>query len=232
MKLDKLREHDILFYHTENSFVPEAIQSITKSMWNHVGSISRISSPDPDGIVVAESIAAGYKERTLRESIEANDAEVLVCRYHCDNVGGKELNASQLASLREWDEIHLAKNISYGFTQIAALALLKQIENDSVAGEYLGRKLEEYQVQIEYFVPQMICSEAVFRKFSESGCPVEILKDSSHLDHYTHGGRVLERYKHNHGDTLNVVIEDYLSPHDLFESPDIITLDTLEIDWR
>lgn len=232
MKLDTLRAHDLLFYHTENSFVPEAIQSITKSKWNHVGSISRIASLDPDGIFVAESIASGYKERTLRESIEENDREILVCRYHADGVGGKELTAEQNNNLRDWDERTLAKNIAYGFTQIAALALLKQIENDSIAGEYLGRRLEEYQVRIEEFIPMMICSESVFRKFSESGAPVEILKDSKHLDHYTHGGGVLERYKHNHGDALDVVIADWISPHDLYESPDVITLDTLEIEWR
>jgi hypothetical protein len=232
MKLDKLRQHDILFYHTENSFVPEAIQAITGSKWNHVGSISRIASLNPDEIFIAESIASGYKERTLRESIEENDKEVLVCRYHADGVGGKELSPEQIKNLQDWDERILAKNISYGFAQIAALALLKQIENDSIAGKFLGKKLEEYQVQIEYFVPQMICSESVFRKFNESGCPVEILGDSRHLDHYTHGGGVLERYIHNHGDTLDVVIEDWISPHDLFESPDIITMDTLEITWR
>lgn len=232
MKLGTLREHDLLFYHTVGSFVPEAIQAITRSKWNHVGSISRIDSLDPDGIYVAESIASGYKERTLRESIEEKDKEVLVCRYHADGVGGKELNPEQIKNLQEWDDRILAKNISYGFAQIAALALLKQIENDSIAGEFLGRKLEEYQVQIEYFVPQMICSESVFRKFNESGCPIRILKDSKHWDHYTYGGGVLERYRANHEDELDVIIEDYLSPHDLNQSPDVITMDTLEITWR
>jgi hypothetical protein len=231
MKLDKLRPNDILFYHTVDSFVPEAIQSITGSKWNHVSSISRIDSLDVNGIFIAESIASGYKERTLKESISENDEEILVCRYHMDNVGGKELNTLQSSLLKEWDEIKLARNISYGFAQIAALAIIKQVENDSVLGKILAEDFENIQEQIEAFMPQMICSEAVFRKFNESGCPVRILKDSKHLDHYLYGGGVLQRYIYNH-DNLDAVIEDYLSPHDLYESPDIITLEPLEFNWR
>jgi hypothetical protein len=231
MKLDELKIHDILFFHTEDSFVPEAIQTITKSKWNHVGSISRIDSDSPDEIFVAESIASGYKERSIRESIEDDDKEILVCRYHADGVGGNELTASQLKMLCDWDRIHLEEDISYGFTQIAALAVLKQVNDDSVLGKLLAKKFENVQAQIEEFVPQMICSEAVFRKFNESACPIRILKDSKHYEHYTYGGGVLERYLTNH-DTLDVVIEDWLSPHDLNQSDDIITLDTLEINWR
>lgn len=231
MKLDKLKIHDILFYHTINEFVPNAIQTITGSKWNHVASVSRIDSLDANEIFIAESIASGYRERTLKESISENDREILVCRYHMDNVGGSELSTSQLKMLCDWDRIHLDENIAYGFTQIAALAILKQVDNDSEFGIRLADEFENVQQQIEAFVPQMICSESVFRKFNESGCPIRILKDSKHLDHYTYGGGVLERYLSNH-DILEVVIEDWITPHDLNQSDDIITMDVLEINWR
>jgi hypothetical protein len=231
IKLSELRVHDWMFDHTENEFVPEVIQSITKSRWNHVKRIRRIVEPTPDGIFIAESVSNGYIERSLRESTGENDIETRVKRYCADNIGGKEYTPEQMRRMTLWDDYYLAKGIGYGFVQIAALGLLKQINNDSIAGMYLGKRLEEYQQRIEEFWPQMICSESSYRKDNESGIEFEILKDSKHLSHYS-GGDVLERYKSGGGDVLNPVIADWLSPHDLFMATKLIELDTLDYSWR
>jgi len=231
MKLSQLRVHDILFDHTEGEFIPEAIQSITHSTWNHVKRIHSIKDFTPDGIFISEAISAGYKMRSLRESTGENDKYTLVCRYNGDGVGGRELTEEQRMRISNWDNYYLSHNISYGFAQIAALAILKQVRNDSISGMYFGRKFKEIQREIEIFLPQFICSEAVYRSYQESNIKISVLKDSSHMEHYS-GGDVLDRYTEAGKDLLKPVIEDWLSPHDIFESPDVITMDMLDYSWR
>ncbi|MBE3141458.1 MAG: hypothetical protein IMZ53_12860 [Thermoplasmata archaeon] len=231
MKLTDLRVHDLMSDHTEGEFVPEAIQVITDSRWNHSKTISRIVEPTPDGIFISESIGEGFKERTLRESTGRNDVETVVSRYCADGVGGKEITPEQSRLMTVWDSYYLSKGITYGYAQIVALAFLKQIENDSVAGMYLERKLEDIQVEIEKFYPQFICSESTYRKFNESGLDLGIIKDSAHLSHYS-GGDILERYKAGGKDVFNPVIADWLSPHQIFMSQRAVTLDSLDYNWR
>ena len=232
MNLKDLRVCDILFDHTEHNFVSESIQTITKSRWNHVKTVHRIVEQTPDGIFIAEAIAEGYKERSLRESTGANDIETRVCRYCADGVGGNELTNGQIKMIVQWDDEKLALGLSYGFPQIAALALLKLMQNDSVEGMFLGKKLEDIELNIKQFFPSMICSESVYRKFYESGIDLVVIKDSAHLSHYQQGGNVLDAYICQGKDLLNPVIADWVSPHDVFEAERVIDLDSLEYDWR
>ena len=237
MKLKDLKQHDILFDHTDGNFLDDpmifvcnAIQSITNSKWNHVKSVHQIIEPTPDGIFISEAAPSGYIKQSLRDSTGKHDT-TMVCRYCADNVEGRELTPEQCQRLYEWDVKRLSEEIPYGFTQIAMLAILKQMENDSVAGMFLGKTLEEAQQTIEEFGKQYICSEAKYLLFAENGIDIGILKDSSHLSHYISKGNAFDRYKAG-VDDLNPVIADWISPHDLFMARKIIRMEKLEINWR
>lgn len=232
MNLKDLRVADCLFDHTENNFVSEAIQNITNSRWNHIKTVHRIEEPTPDGIFIAEAIAEGYKERSLRDSTGEHDVETHVKRYCADNVGGLELTPEQIQKVVAWDDKMLSEGLNYGYPQIAALAFLKLMKNDSWEGMYLGKTLEDIEVNIKDFFPSMICSESAYRKFWESGIDLLVLKDSSHLSHYQQGGNVLDAYKASGKDLLNPVIEDFITPHDCFMAERLIDLDSLEYSWR
>jgi hypothetical protein len=232
MNLKDLRVADVLSDHTEGVFVCSAIQSITGSQFNHSKSISRIVEHTPDGIFIAEAISDGYKERSLRDSTGIDDKWTMVSRYHADGVGGDELTPEQTQRIADWDKYWLPRDIGYGFSQIAFLAILKQINNDSVAGMFLGKTFEEIQKELEANKPQFICSESVYRKFNESGIHLNILKDSAHMTHYNLGGDVLDNYRNLKGDLLDPVISDWISPQDVFMCPDLISIEPLDITWR
>jgi hypothetical protein len=231
MKLSDVRLHDWMFDHTEGDFVPNAIQTITHSPLNHVKSVCEIIEPTPDGIFLCEAVAEGFVKRSLRESTGEKDKYTIVCRYHADGVGGQELTVEQVKKMSEWDGHYLSKGLGYAFAQLVALAFLKQVRNDSFEGKFLGHKFEDIEKNIEIFYPSFICSEASYRKANESGISIGILKDSAHWSHYQ-SVDVIKNYIHNGKDILDCVIEDWLSPHDLYMSPDIIRMDELDFSWR
>jgi uncharacterized protein YycO len=222
MKVSDLQPCDALLYHTEGEFVCEAIQELTDSEYNHVATYMG------DGFV-AEAIADGYKKRTLQESISEDDKWVDVYRYHGDGID-VPLATWQVGTVLKNVNRYLDVGTKYGYSQIAFLAVLSQLNDQSLEGQLLRQASEELQKMIEDGKQQLICSEADYRVKTEAGLIYRILNDDARKTYYHAGGDILERYKATSGQDLsNPTIADWVTPRDIAESPDNIFIDTLEL---
>jgi hypothetical protein len=233
MKINKLQVGDFLFFHTEpkNTFdriIPFGIQELTNSLWNHVETIYEVQDND---VLSAGALSEGYKIRSIREAISKEDVRISVRRYHGDGVGGKELTDEDKFKIHH--QINLIQNAPYGFSQIAFLAVLSQINNVTLPSYILRQAMEELQKMLDCGQTQMICSEAAYRVVARAGLPIRILNDDAVQDYYNATGSIMDLYRATKKeDQLNPLIENWITPKDLSLSPDLITMGDLEVGWR
>ena len=251
MKPSQLDVGDNLLFHSQPSFpesiIPFGIQQLTHSCYNHIATVIQINN----SVKVIEAVASGYKIHDIGTAITLNDKRVSVFRYHADGVGGDPLTDQQKAGIIQTALKY--QNAPYGFTQIALLALLCEINDTTFAGYVLRAAAELVEQVVEskvnafinlqqttlsYFFNNLqntnkgmlICSEGAYRLYAENGINLRILNDNSRQKYYQATGDVLEKYRSTRKeDLLGDPIADFITPGNMAECPDMVFLDDLEI---
>jgi hypothetical protein len=232
MKTHQLQIGDDIFYNTVcadpiDNIVPAAIQSETGSPWNHVSTVYDVTG---DVVTVGEAISEGYVFRDIRQSVSKNDIRLSVRRWHADGVGGRQLNDEDKFRIRM--EMEKIKGAPYGYSQIALLAALRLVNNNTLPGWLARQAAEEMQKLVEKNKTLIICSEGAYRVKTRAGLVVRILNDDSRKRYYESAGGLLDLYRSTKKeDLLSPALENWISPGELAESPDEITVDDLEVNW-
>jgi hypothetical protein len=245
MKIAELKIGDSLLFHSEpattfEKIISFGIQQITKSPYNHVARYIG------DGLFFG-AIAEGYRKQTLDEAIAPFDT-VDVFRWHADE---DELTPEQQQKIVERAKYY--EDAPYGYSQIALLALLCEINNTTLASHILTNAFElienVFEAEVVEFIntqkaivnqffgdlntssrKMLICSEADYRLDIETGLNFRILNDDSRKDYYKATGEILTRYRQsNDEDLLHPSVADFIVPRDIAMSPDKIFIDTLEM---
>jgi hypothetical protein len=210
---------DVLAFHG-HTFLNKAIQVCTDSKYNHVGLYV-------GGGRILHAIGEGLIIQKLQEAWADSDKFIDVYRYHY--VQGRPLTFLQRDKIIEVANKYYFEHERYAVEELLILAFITELRKNT---DFLGRKTvdESFRVLSDAFKGNkepVICSEIVYRCFDEAGVPVRILPEGLHSEFAHSDSPIIQDFIARKENLYNVDA-NFVTPHDLVMSPDLVFVGQLQ----
>jgi hypothetical protein len=212
---------DMFLFHG-HTLLNKAIQSLTDSMYNHV-------ALNLDNNSVLHAIKKGFIQQDFKDAI-TKDEIVHVYRYHYRGVGGEPLSEVDRTNILFEAYRWRNRGEKYAVAELLELAILTQLRADSdiFKRSTLDRAFAQFNEIIENGKEPVICSEGIYRIYSEAGYPVKVMPLNMHKLYTNPDSPLLKAYLAQKTNTIPIV-EDFVTPHDLAMSDSFSMIGELKL---
>jgi hypothetical protein len=223
-----LEPMDILLFHG-HTLLNKAIQSCTGSKYNHVAiyvggkAITYADAKKHYFHYIAHAIGKGLVRETIQQAWDDSDKFIDVYRYK----GG--LTFADRDKMNDTINRYLENKERYSVEALLTLALISLVRSD--AG-FLQRKLIDETFQsindaFEAGKEPLDCSEFGYRAYDEAGKAIRILPEGLHAEMMHTDNPIIKDFI-NRKENMFKVSPDFVTPHDLAMSPDLVFIGQLQ----